>query len=543
VETIASDSAFSQLTDAEAAQVLTTLSKYAKAARGDPAIFAEYAFHTEAQQPIVLAPHQRLLLRFVMLNAMCVIRMPVGASKTFLMTVLGLWLIGKDVTSRGAVISSGSRQAEKPLAMMMQYIEDVPQVQHVFPHLMKSSDPTAVWRQTGFTIERPIGIRDPSMAAYGLKGKLPGARLSWALVDDVLDAENTHTKEQRAMVATRFHSTIARRLDTSGARLVVTNTPWDRDDLTYQLEALDWPTISMSVEGFITISNLKHEEVLRDYGDLIRPSLTREGKWRLRAHDPDASESTLLWPERWSRAWYQTTKASTPPHEFARAYQCEPMAAGAARCLREWVDQSYKGGAGFVFPCKASDGSWRYTGVDIGGVKTSDDQSSICTIELRPDKKRRILNLQSGRWNGPELIQRIVTEAHRYDSDVYVESNASQKFIADFAIDFDKVTVGTRGGIRVHKFNTGKNKWDPQFGVEAVFTEMMQGLWEWPNQGRPHEELKELADECVFYDPEQHTGDRLMALFLARQGLARLGRGDGAGTGSKRASAIKGGGF
>lgn len=543
METIVSDSAFSRLTNDQATEVLKTLARYVVAARGDPAVFAEYAFHTEKQQPIVLTPHQRLLLRFVMLNPMCVVRMPVGASKTFLMTVLGLWLIGKDVTARGAVISAGSRQAEKPLAMMMQYIEEVPQVQHVFPHLMKSADPTAVWRQTGFTIERPIGIRDPSMAAYGLKGKLPGSRLSWALVDDILDAENTRTKEQRAIVSTRFHSTIARRLDPVGSRLVVTNTPWDRDDITYQLEALEWPTITMSIEGFITIANIPPAVVAEDYGDLIRPSTTREGKWRLRAYDPDPAELTLLWPERWSRAFYQITKASMPPHEFARAYQCEPMAAGAARCLRDWVDGALKKGAGFTFPVKASEGSWRFTGVDIGGIKASDDLTSICTIELKPNKQRRILNLQSGRWNAPEMMQRIVDEAHRYDSDVYIESNAAQKHIAEFAVMFDKAAAFTRGGIRVHKFNTGRNKWDPQFGVEAVFTEMMQGLWEWPNQGRPHEELKELADECVFYDPEQHTGDRLMALFLARQGLAKPGRGDGAGTGTARPSAIKGGGF
>lgn len=524
---------------AEQLELGRRIMEMAKRAKQDPALFMQLCAHAEvSQQPISLVSHQRLLLNFVMRFPMCVVRMPVGSSKTFLMTFLGMWFLGRDRTSRGVIVSSEASQAKQPLAMIRQYIEN-DKLALVFPELTRSTDPHDPWRDDRLVIARPPGIRTPSMRALGYKGKLHGNRISWALVDDLLNEENTATVEQRNRVTSSLESNVLTRLDPVGARCVVTNTPWHRDDVTFRLEQRKWKSISFSVEGDVWFRNLTDQEIVAYFGAYVRKSNLKPGHWRLKAHDPDPNEVKSLWPLVYPADRVEQIRSfEQTPFNYARFFLCKPFDEGSARCLQEWVDGCFVAGAGQRWPGIRTDLRPTFTGVDVGGVESQHDASAICTIELLADGRRRLLNLQSGRWHGPELVKRIAAEAMRYDSTVYVESNGAQKFIADFAQLADR-------NLRVVKFNTGSNKYDATYGVEAVFTEMMQERWVWPDGaglGRP-QELLELGRECVGYNPAEHTGDRLMALFLARQGLARTrARASSSGVGMAR-SALSGGGF
>jgi len=51
-------------------------------------------------------------------------------------------------------------------------------------------------------------IRDPSLVAVGADGALPGSRLAWIVVDDILDRENTSTPQAREKVHEFFDSTV-----------------------------------------------------------------------------------------------------------------------------------------------------------------------------------------------------------------------------------------------------------------------------------------------------------------------------------------------
>ena len=518
------------------------------AARQDPAAFIELCFLSEEEhQPIELVAHQRLVLRFVERFRMCVIRMPRNSSKTFLLGAYGLYLLGHNASGRGAIMSAVTAQSEQPVGAMMRHIESNQWLKLVFPNLSRHPDPNAPWSKRSFNVRRPDGIRTPTMTALGLGGQgAIGSRRQWVLVDDGLNGKNTLTREARDKVMSILNTSVIGTLDPVGRRCIVTNTPWDRDDMTYRLEKIGWPSITMSIEGGIKFGGkISRETILKEFGDLIRPSRQRLGDWRLRSHDPDPDEQVCLWPERLGRAYIEETRATTTPFEYARMHLCEPMSADAARCQQEWIDASLaRGAAEPEWPVKRELGWYYFSGVDIGGVKKTNDLSSICTIGLAPDGMRKICNLQSGRWHGGEMIARILKEAGDYDSDVYIESNAAQKYIHDFAQDKANTQARTRA-LRLHTFNTtGRNKHDAEYGVEAVFTEMLRNRWTWPApNGQVPAELKELADECLFYNPEQHTGDRLMSLFLARQGLARPGRGEGAGRGKVRQSAAIGGGF
>jgi hypothetical protein len=253
----------------------------AQQAADDPKEFFEFVMrHETTGAPVTCAPHQRLLFDFVRAHPRCVIRMPVGTAKTFSMASLTLWLIGDDASARGAFVSSTQSQAAKPVSMARDLIETSAELRLVYPGLRKSSRKTDPWTQTEITVARPPGIRDPTVVAIGIDGAIAGARLSWVVVDDILDRENTSTPAGLQKVHEWFDSTVLSRIDPKGGRIVVTNTPWHPDDLTYKLEKAGWPTLTMDVEGNVGLANCPDF----DSPELV-PS-TRPGEvYRLAAHD------------------------------------------------------------------------------------------------------------------------------------------------------------------------------------------------------------------------------------------------------------------
>ena len=75
-------------------------------------------------------------------------------------------------------------------------------------------------------------------------------------------------------------------------------------------------------------------------------------------------------------------------------------------------------------------------------------------------------------------------------------------------------------------FHTGNNKWDEAAGVESLAIEMRNMLWVMPSGadglGIPPEGAA-FINECLYFDPAQHTGDRLMAAWFAREALRKYG--------------------
>jgi hypothetical protein len=121
-----------------------------------------------------------------------------------------------------------------------------------------------------------------------------------------------------------------------------------------------------------------------------------------------------------------------------------------------------------------------------------------------------------------------VVEAHqRYGSIIYVENAAAQEFIVQFARE--------HGNVPVRGFVTGRNKAHPEFGVEGLAVELQNAQWAIPSiNGAPaSQEVAAWIDELLFYDPREHTGDRLMASWFAREGARRFSRSKQGGVGMR----------
>lgn len=103
---------------------------------------------------------------------------------------------------------------------------------------------------------------------------------------------------------------------------------------------------------------------------------------------------------------------------------------------------------------------------------------------------------------------------HSFTANDYIVHNA-QRYIKQF--------VDKRHAMPIRAFNTGKNKTDPAFGIESLATEMGNGKWSLPNDGGTLDgsippEVNKLVEQMLSYDPLSHTGDELMATWIAREG-------------------------
>ena len=512
-------------TDAELA--VRALLRRGEKARGSLEEFYRLVIkHEITKQPLEPAPHQCLMFSFLEAHNRCLFRQPIGTGKTFGMAAVTLWLMGGDVTQRGVIVSKTRGQASKVLAMVSDYITEPSlnrELALVYPWLVKTERPNEQWTQSALTIKRPPGIRDASLLSVGLVGAIGGARLSWIVGDDTVDLDNSATAEGRDKVRTGFEGRILARLDPVGSRAVVTNTPWDREDLTYYLEKeAGWPTLQMDIYGYIKVVNAKAAWLAMAMKKFLRPS-SRPGYYRLTAFGPDPDEEIPLWPERITAERIAEIRAETLPHEFARLYLCEPFDADAARCQLSWIETCKLKGLGMPMVHEYRGDNPTYTGLDIGiGVKKRHDLSVFFTFELMPDGTRNILDIVSGRWSGPEIVRRLIDIHNRYRSSVSVENNQAQDFIRQFAIEAKKDII-----VKAH--HTGLNKINTDFGVESIFVELQQGAWVIPcdTDGRCMPEVQKWIDGMLQYQPPPaHTADHLMASWIARERARKAGRQD-----------------
>lgn len=511
--------------DAETARILRdVILARAREARDDVFKFFEFVLKEEhSRKPIKLAPHQKVGIAFMLEHQRSCNVWPIGHSKTFIMAGLTLWLLGHDVTARGAVVSATQEQAQKVVGMVRDYIENSAELRLVFPHLRKSQRKGDSWTQTELTIDRPPGIRDPSVKAVGIDGAIAGARLNWIIIDDILSRENTATKEQRDKVHEWVDSSVLSRLDPRGARVCVMNTAWHPDDLVHRMKKAGWAFMRMDVEGGIYVQDdVERLEMGMPPWDhpLINPKpgggpndcLIGGYEWML------PSEVTL-WPYRMDRAAVERARRSFLPHRFNQLFMGICRDDLSARCKQEWIDRCKEKARDMgVLKCLPGRPKGRedwpcFTGVDLAIKKgEGNDFTAFFTFIVHPSGLRQILDIDIGQYDGPTTVRKVIEKCKAYDSVAIVENNAAQDYIYQFVLEKD-------AGVPVKTFTTSANaKANPVAGVESLFVEIHNAAWLIPNDdyGRCTKPVQDFIDACLNYTPEDHTADILMAAFFAR---------------------------
>lgn len=474
-------------------------------ARADSAAFVEFVMRDEATGELLQnAPIHVRMHQHVAAHKRALIIAPIEHGKSSsIATPLPLKWTGDNPNARGAIISGTQKQARKTLAAIRAYIERSPELHELYPGLMPSTQAEAVWGQDAITVERDIISRDPTIQVLGTgTGSIVGSRLDWVILDDILDFENTRTKDQIEKVIEWLDTSVFTRL-VDGAQLVFVGTPWTEDD------------------AFVELGKRKSFRTLRLSA----------------VKNPDAKPQDWIptWPERWSQSRLIDRYENTPVFTFARKYLCQVFSRLTARFREEWFSLCKLLGKGRTMaprqPATITGDRLRcFTGVDLGTSKRKRKQSAtgadlgdgltvLFTIAIDQRGRRVVCNIRSGRWTGPEILVQVADVVSRYDSEVLVEDNGVQDFILDFAKERQ---------IPCEPFTTGSNKFDETYGIESIGVEMRQGLWVVPS-GEDGQTIDPEVDawfaDLRRFNPSTHTGDRAMAGWFAREG-ARKGIGN-----------------
>lgn len=452
----------------------------------------------------------------------------VEAGKTQQLSVaLSLFILGQNPRARIAIVSNIQEQAKKIVSTIKSYIEKSRHLHEVFPDLQ----PGRKWAESLIEVKREGSIKEPSVQAFGANGKITGARLDWVIVDDVHGEDNVSTKEQRDKLHRWFYSTPMSRLG-QHSRVILVGNAWHPDDLLHRLEREGWPTYRFPV--------VVTEELARQFpDDGLKPGAP-------------------TWPARWPLSRIETLRKGTPeqpaipPIEFARAYLCVSRDDHDARFKQAWMDRAKRRGEVseihdfttslrdlleeefdseeistavdelFSSMLQTSVGGHAvrlYTGVDLS-TGEAQDLTVLFTIAAYPNGDRRVLNIESGRWQIDEILARISGCYQRYGSIFMVENVGTQQWLAQLLIKYTAIPM--------FPITTGRSKADPIFGVESLAAELANGKWIIPSKhNHAPDEAEAWIEDMLYYNPKGHTGDRLMAAWFARTGAERSERGGG----------------
>ena len=446
-------------------------------ARSDPFVFFCMVAQDNDGRRVVPKPFHADWFRAIQQNERLILRAAVDHGKTAILTSYALWRLGRNPNDSIAYVCETHEPAAKVVRTAKQYIEKSVVLHDIFPKLR----PGAPWGDAQFYVQRTAVHKDPSFQAFGIdSGQIQGARLGCIILDDAIGPSNVRTQKARDEVFDLWvKGMLLRRLLEHG-KFIFSNAPWDRDDAQHRLEREGWPI-------------------------LIEPAVGDDGK--------------PIWPERFSPERLEKIRTEElGPIQFARQFLCRLTDSTTSRFKAEWIERCKARGRGKTMQSQYRGPLATYTGVDLStGKNAFTDLTVLFTIALHPDGSRELLNIDSGRWQAPEIVRKIIDCHGRYGSILFVESTGQQVYIAQW--------TRRESAIPVKTFETNaKTKHDPKFGLESLAIEIEAGKWIIPNDvtGKCHPEVQAWIDEMLFYDPTAHTGDRLIASWLARE-AARAG--------------------
>lgn len=442
----------------------------------------------ETGEPLQQAPIHRRWAELCEQHDRLLIWSHVNSGKTTQISILRtVWELGRDPTLRFVILSNVSSIATKIVKAIASYIENNEAVHEIFPDL--KPDPKGTWTGTELTVVRDIyrksQAKDPSVRAVGLHGALTSGRVDRLIIDDILDPESTDTEAARRKVESWYKAVAVGRLSRR-AKILAIGTAYHPKDLLHVL--------------------------------------AKQKNWRWFRFPVIDSGGAMSWPDAWPADRIDRAREEMGPAEFARQMLCKARDDGEARFKQEWIDAALLKGEGLslvntldqAFPEGLPEGWAVFTGVDLGVKKTKRaDETVFFTFVEDPKGNRRVLSIDAGKFTGPEIVEKIVDCHKRLGGIIAVESVAAQDFILQFARDISNVPVVPH--------LTTRAKRDPLLGVEGLAVELANGKWIIPcSAKKAAPQVEAWITEMLFYSPHAHTGDRLMAVYFAREIARKL---------------------
>lgn len=100
--------------------------------------------------------------------------------------------------SRILILSAESSLAARMVSHIKHILENHPMCTDLIPNVKKE------WAQGRITVNRPIGIREPSVICQGIHGNVTGLRADLIICDDVEVPNTSNTAQKREMLRERL---------------------------------------------------------------------------------------------------------------------------------------------------------------------------------------------------------------------------------------------------------------------------------------------------------------------------------------------------
>lgn len=415
-----------------------------------------------------------------------------------------VWELGRNPNLRCAILSATTGTPEKLLAGIKGDIADNPWVRAVFPHLRPGTRPgQRKWEETAIHVERGDSLPDPSLQVYGLTSKVLGSRIDLLDIDDLLNLENTLTPYMRQRVWDKVRAEfLTRRPPHTRSRVWVTGHVWTEDDAIAEL------------------CKLPGARVLRQGARVQR---SREGKI-ITSADP-AWDDALGWqpliPELWTREALERRYVELgwaaghmlDNRFMKRTGQGLPTDGLAAALERGFGLHLQERWNPITTMCPV------FVGVDLS-TGEAEDKTVIVVVALMPGGDRRVLWIESGLWDGPEIRDRLIMINKRYSPTVIaVESNAQQRYIRQFLGEVHVAPVADHV--------TGRGMKGLAWTLKSLALELAPGACRWQlprtkdrtlakTELAPADtDVRQLLSDAVNFSPDRHPGDHLMAWWIA----------------------------
>jgi len=407
-------------------------------------------------------------------------------------------LLGQHGTRQYAYVSSKQKQARKVVRSVKNEIDGNAKLQAVYPRLKAArnvNDGSLVeWGSTAITVaEKPIGVNDPSLAAYGLDGDILGSRLHGVIIDNGLDKKNTRSGGLREWAREVIEDEIIGRVH-KGGFVWILDTAWHDDDFMHEFERKGWPSVRLDA-----------------------------------TKDVDGGPGPL-WPVHFPQDRLDDRLAELGPTAFDRQYKNKPLSesmdyfkkvfwqAALGRCL--WRDR-------WVDPPR---GTELRTGVDLATRKgETNDDTAFCTI-VSKGHRRQIINLQGDKLKGTEIVRHMVAIYRALHAPVnraggnakfVVEDNAAQVYIVQMMRDAAilralGLTPDEVSDIRVVGRTTTAVKREPELGIQGLASALETGRYDIAD----HEDMSKLYNDVRVWTPDaDHYGDYLMSWWVGASDL------------------------
>ena len=145
------------------------------------------------------------------------------SGKSSVVGIFAAWALRENPSLRIMILSAESSISTRMVSHIKHVLENHPDCADMLPTTKRE------WATNKITIERPIGIREPSVVCQGVHGNITGLRADIIICDDVEVPNTCNTKTKRENLRTRL-----RELDfilAPTGTMIYIGTPHTRDTI------------------------------------------------------------------------------------------------------------------------------------------------------------------------------------------------------------------------------------------------------------------------------------------------------------------------